>query len=183
MPSFDKVMHWLKTLIFSYLRFIKAVASDQHNYANNIKMIKGVHQLTLRPNTLISLIDHFTIFNGFHHGRMDGRTHARIQDFCQWKGVQARRPAYRIRTWDQYIPTYVHAHTHARTHTHTHTHMYRQQTDTWMFMHRQTDRHTCTCIDGKLKYIQINRNGIIMYRDNVRNIGWMSRHTCTCHYI
>ena len=69
MPSFDKVMphdqmHWLKTLIFTHLRFIKAVASDQHNYANNIKMIKGVHQLTLRPNMLISLIDHFTIFNG-----------------------------------------------------------------------------------------------------------------------
>ena len=63
MPSSDKVMphdqmHWLKTLIFTHLRFIKAVASDQHNYANNIKMIKGVHQLTLRPNTLISLIDH-----------------------------------------------------------------------------------------------------------------------------
>ena len=55
MPSSDKVMphdqmHWLKTLIFTHLRFIKAVASDQHNYANNIKMIKGVHQLTLRPN-------------------------------------------------------------------------------------------------------------------------------------
>ena len=48
--AFDKVMHCLKTLIFTYLRFIKAVASDQHNYANNIKMIKGVHQLTLRPN-------------------------------------------------------------------------------------------------------------------------------------
>ena len=31
MPSFDKVMDWLKTLIFTYLRSIKAVASDQHN--------------------------------------------------------------------------------------------------------------------------------------------------------
>ena len=71
MPSFDKVMHWLKTLIFTYLRFIKAVASDQHNYANNIKMIKGVHQLTLRPNTLISLVDHFTIFNGWKDGWTD----------------------------------------------------------------------------------------------------------------
>ena len=56
-------MHWLKTLIFTHLRFIKAVAGDQHNYVNNIKMIK-LHQLTLRPNTLMSLIDHFTIFNG-----------------------------------------------------------------------------------------------------------------------
>ena len=32
--------HWLKTLFFMPLRFNKAVASDQHNYANNIKMIK-----------------------------------------------------------------------------------------------------------------------------------------------
>ena len=32
-------------------------ASDQHNYANSIKMIKGVHQLTLRQNMLISLIN------------------------------------------------------------------------------------------------------------------------------
>ena len=54
MPSSDRVMphdqtHWLKTLIFTPLRFNKAVAaaSDQHNYANNIKMIKGVHQLTV----------------------------------------------------------------------------------------------------------------------------------------
>ena len=43
-PSPDKVMphdqmHLLKTLIFTHLRFIKAVASYQHNYANNIKMI------------------------------------------------------------------------------------------------------------------------------------------------
>ena len=35
-PSSDKVMphdqtHWLKTLIFTPLRFNKAVASDQHN--------------------------------------------------------------------------------------------------------------------------------------------------------
>ena len=38
---------------------MNSVASDQHNYVNNIKMIKGVHQLTLRTNILISLIDHF----------------------------------------------------------------------------------------------------------------------------
>ena len=48
-------MHWLKTPIFAPLRFVKAVASDQHNYAINIMMFKGVHQLTLRPNMLISL--------------------------------------------------------------------------------------------------------------------------------
>ena len=69
LPS-DKVMphdqmHWLKTLIFTPLQFIKAVASDQHNYAINIKMIKGVHKLTLRPNMLISLKNHWTLFNGW----------------------------------------------------------------------------------------------------------------------
>ena len=37
MLSSDKVMshdqmHWLKTPIFTHLQFIKAVASDQHNY-------------------------------------------------------------------------------------------------------------------------------------------------------
>ena len=46
MPSYDNVMphaqtHWLKTLTFTPLRFHKAVASDQHNYHNNIKIIKG----------------------------------------------------------------------------------------------------------------------------------------------
>ena len=95
MPSFDKVMHWLKTLIFTYLRFIKAVASDQHNYANNITMIKGVHQLTLRPNTLISLVDHFTIFNGWKDGWTDP---CADPGFLSVEGVQARRPAYRNRT-------------------------------------------------------------------------------------
>ena len=64
---------------------------------------------------------------------MDGRTHARIQDFCQWKGVQARRPAYRIRTWDQYVRTRTHAPTHARTHTHV------QTTDRHMNVHAQAD--------------------------------------------
>ena len=34
-------------------------------------MIKGVHQLTLRPNRLISLIDHFTISNGWMDSRAD----------------------------------------------------------------------------------------------------------------
>ena len=181
MPSFDKVMDWLKTLIFTYLRFIKAVASDQHNYANNIKMIKGVHQLTLRPNTLISLIDHFTIFNGWKDGWTDPCADPGFLSVEGGPGPTASLQDPHMGPIHTYVRTRTHAPTHARTHAHTH--MYRQQTDTWMFMHRQTDRHTCTCIDGKLKYIQINRNGIIMYRDNVRNIGWMSRHTCTCHYI
>ena len=74
-------------------------------------MIKGVHQLTPRPNTLISLIDHFTIFNGW----TAGGTHARIQDFCQGKAVQAQWPKYRIRTWDQYIRTHTYIHTHVQT--------------------------------------------------------------------
>ena len=73
MPSSDKVMphdqiHWLKTQIFTPLRFIKAVASDQHIYAINIKMIKCVQQLTLRPNMLISLINQWTTFNGWMDG-------------------------------------------------------------------------------------------------------------------
>ena len=41
MPSSDKAMlhdqiHWLKTLIFTPLQFIKAVANDQHNCTINI---------------------------------------------------------------------------------------------------------------------------------------------------
>ena len=53
-PSSNKVMphdqmHWLKTLIFTHLRFIRAVAITPIN----IKMIKGVHQLTPRPNVFL----------------------------------------------------------------------------------------------------------------------------------
>ena len=50
---------------------MNSVASDQHNYVNNIKMIKSVHQLTLRTNILISLIDHFTMFNGWMNSQAD----------------------------------------------------------------------------------------------------------------
>ena len=159
MPSSDKdmphdQMHWLKTLIFTHLRFIKAVASDRHNYAYNIKMIKGVHQLTLRPNTLISLIGHL----------MDGwtaeRTHARIKDFCKGKGVQARWPEYRIHTCDQYIRTCIHTYMHTYACTDRHMNVNAQADgETYMYMY-----------SGKLKYIQININCIIMYRDNVRDI-------------
>ena len=72
---------------------------------------------------------------------MDGWTAGRrSRIFCQGGGggggVQARPPEYRIRTWDQYIRTYVYIHTHL-------------QIGTWMFLHMQTDGHTCTCIDGK----------------------------------
>ena len=38
-----------------------------------------------------------------------------------------------------------------------------------MFMHRQTDGHTCTCIDGELKD-RLIKTCIIMFRYNVRNI-------------
>ena len=38
-----------------------------------------------------------------------------------------------------------------------------------MFMHRQADGHTCTCIDGKLRD-RLFKTCIIMYRDNVRNL-------------
>ena len=38
-----------------------------------------------------------------------------------------------------------------------------------MNVHAQTDGHTCTCIDGKLKD-RLFKTCIIMYRDNVRNI-------------
>ena len=49
------------------------------NYANNIKMFKGVHLLTPRPNMLISLIDQFTIFNGWMDGQPGGpRRRSRI---------------------------------------------------------------------------------------------------------
>ena len=89
-------------------------------------------------------------------------------------GVKARRPEYRIRTWDQYIRTHARTHARARTHIHIHTHV---QTDTWMFMHRQMNGHTCTCKDGKLKD-SLLKTCIIMYRDNVRN-----RHVRACRGI
>ena len=132
MPSFDKVMHWLKTLIFTYLRFI----SDQHNYANNIKMIKGVHQLTLRPNTLISLIDHITIFNGWKDGWTDP---CADPGFLSVEG--GSRPDGQLtgsaHGTNTYLRTYTHAPTHARTHARTHTHV--QTTDRHMNVHSQAD--------------------------------------------
>ena len=128
MPSSNKVMphdqmHWLKTLIFTHLRFIKAVAITPIN----IKMIKGVHLLTPRPNMLlkqqeentaekkkkeklISLIDQFTISMD---GWTAGQTQARHDPgFLSGRGVQAQQSEYKIRTWDQYIRTYTHTHTH-----------------------------------------------------------------------
>ena len=147
-------MHWLKTLIFTHLQFIKAVASDQHNYTNNIKMIKGVHQLTLCPNMLTSLIDHFTIFNGWMDGQPDG---SRI--FVRGRGS---RPDGQNTGSAHGTNTYVHTHgsrsfvrgrgsrpkgqntgsahgtnTHTHAHTHTHTHKHTHYT--------HTHTHECSC--------------------------------------
>ena len=61
-----------------------------------------------------------------------------------------------------------------------HTHV---QTGTCMFLHRQTDGHTCTCIDGKLED-RLFITCIIMYRGGQKHTcACMSRHTCTCHYL
>ena len=136
MPSFDKVMHWLKTLIFTYLRFIKAVASDQHNYANNIKMIKGVHQLTLRPNTLISLIDHFTIFNGWKDGWTEPCADPGFFSVEGGPGPTASLQDPHMGPIHTYVPT--------RTHTHTHT-----CTD-----NRQT--HECSCTGRRIDMIHVH---------------------------
>ena len=82
-----KLCRMIRTLIFTHLRFIKAVAITPIN----IKMIKGVHLLTPRPNMLlkqqdentaekkkkeklISLIDQFTIFNGWMDSQADPGT-------------------------------------------------------------------------------------------------------------
>ena len=54
MLSFEKVVTHAQMVIDTDFHTF-AIHSDQHNYANNIKMIKGVQQLTLSPNILISL--------------------------------------------------------------------------------------------------------------------------------
>ena len=115
MPSFDKVMHWLKTLIFTYLRFINTVARNQHNYANNIKIITGVHQLTLRPNTLISLIDHFTIFNGWKDGWTDPCADPGFLSVEGGPGPTASLQDPHMGPIHTYIPTRMHAPTHSHT--------------------------------------------------------------------
>ena len=122
-------MHRLKTPMFTPLRFVKAIASDQHNYAINI-MFKGVHQLTLRPNMQISLIIQWTIFNGwmdFLSGGGGPGTAARIQD------PHMGYIHTNVRTYVH--TTYTHARTHARTHTHTHT---------YILMYRQANECSCT---------------------------------------
>ena len=103
-----------------------------YNYANNIKMVKGVHQLTLRPNTLISLIDHFTIFNGWKDGWTDP---CADPGFLSVEGG----PGPTASLLDPHmgpIHTYVRTRTHARTHTHV------QTTDRHMNVHAQADGST-----------------------------------------
>ena len=69
-----------------------------------------MHQLTLRPNMLISLINQWTIFNGWIDGQPGGPMRG-SRNFCQGVGVQARRPEYRIRTWDTHTRARGRAHT------------------------------------------------------------------------
>ena len=138
-------MHSLKTLIFTHLRFIKAVASDQHNFANNIKLIKGVHQLTPRPNTLISLIYH-SIFNGWMDSRADlcadpgflsgeggpGPT-ARIQD--PHMGPIHRNKRTYVRT---YVSIHPCMHCHSQKYTCMHSCIHNTYIHTYIHMHAQT---------------------------------------------
>ena len=62
---------------------------------------------------------------------------------------------------------------HTCIHTYIHTHV---QTDTCMSIHMQTDRHTCTCIDGPTKSMYRQTDNIlietyiIICRDIDRNI-------------
>ena len=131
MPSSDKgmphdQMHWLKTLIFTHLRFIKA---------NNIKMIKGVHLLTPCPNMLISLIDQFRIFNGWMDGWTAGRTQARIQDFLSGEGGGGSRPDRQNTGSAHGTNTYVRMYTYIR--------MYRQA-------------HDCSCTGRRMdKHVHV----------------------------
>ena len=127
-PSSDKVMphdqmHWLKTLfshICDSLRLLPVI-----NIITPIILIKGVHQLTLHPTTLISLIDHFTIFNGWMHGQPSGpMCGSRI--FVRGRGSrpdgQNTGSAHGTNTYVRTY-TYMHTHTHAHIRNHTHKHV------------------------------------------------------------
>ena len=103
-------------------------------------MIKGVHQLTLSPNTLISLIDHFTIFNGW----MDNRADPGVDPgFLSGEGG----PGPTARIQDPHmgpIHTYVHMHTcivciqaRSQTHIRIYIRMYRQA-------------HVCPCTGRRI---------------------------------
>ena len=135
-----KLCRMIRTRIFTHLRFIKAVA------------------ITPRPNMLLKQQDENTerklISLQFS---MDGWTARRTQARHDTgffvgggggggRGVKARRPEYRIRTWDQNIRTHARARTDAHTHTSacTDRHMnVHAQADEWTYMYmyrRQTKR-------------------------------------------
>ena len=94
----------------------------QHNYVNNIKMIKGVHQLTLRTNILISLIDHFTIFNGWMNSQAYPSAELGFFFFFFFLGGGGSGPTARIQ--DPHMGPIQYVRTHARTHTYRQAHEY-----------------------------------------------------------
>ena len=88
-----------------------------------------MHQLTLRPSTLISLIDHFNILNGWMDGQPGGPTQgSRI--FVRGRGS---RPDGQNTEYARGTNTY------ARTHAHTHTYIHTAVTDRHMNVHAQAD--------------------------------------------
>ena len=112
-------------------------------------------------------------------GQPGGPRHGMIQDFLSGGG--GSRPDGQNTGSAHGTNTHARARTRAHTHTHTHTHTYIHtyiHTYACIDRHmRQTDGHTCTCIDGKLKD-NLFKTCIIMYRDNVRN-----RHVRACRGI
>ena len=118
MLSFEKVMTHAQMVIDTDFHTF-AIHSDQHNYANNIKMMKGVHQLTLSPNILISLIDHFTIFNRWMDSQADPWAEL---GFFVTGGGGGVHPGPTVRIQDPHMgPMHTQMHTHNHTHTITHT--------------------------------------------------------------
>ena len=107
-------------------------------------MFKGVHLLTPRPNMLISLIDQFTVFNGWMDGQSGGpRRRSRI--FLSGGGGGGPGPTARIQ--DPHmgpIHTYVRIQTYIRTYACTDRHMnVHAHADGWTYMYmyrRQTKR-------------------------------------------
>ena len=108
-------------------------------------MFKGVHLLTPRPNMLISLIDQFTIFNGWMDSRADpGVDRGFFVSVCVGGGGPG--PTARIQdphmgtlhTYVRYISIYIytyactdrHMNVHAQADGWTYMYMYRRQTKT-----------------------------------------------------
>ena len=102
-------------------------------------MIKGVHQLTLRPNTLISLIDHITIFNGWKDGWTDPCADPGFLSVEGGPGPTVSLQDPHMGPIHTYVRTRTHPPTHARTHTHTCTD--NRQTHECSFTGRRIDIH------------------------------------------